>query len=149
MVCFQICPACRLVCNCSDHQSRRIAKLTQPQPQTKTPATPLAQKPAAPRKLMLGVLRMPLQNENDDDGVYYVEKIVEKRENAATNQVEYFCKFESWPDNANAWLTENQLKLTCQDLIDAFASGNTAVPPHDKLNRKHRFVNLFSGFFKT
>jgi hypothetical protein len=58
--------------------------------------------------------------DSDDDGTYYVEKIIDKRMNPTSKKLEYKCKFVGWGDSANMWLSIDVLKPTCEDLIESF-----------------------------
>eukprot|EP01122_Echinamoeba_exundans_P016082 TRINITY_DN8047_c0_g1_i1.p1 TRINITY_DN8047_c0_g1~~TRINITY_DN8047_c0_g1_i1.p1 ORF type:complete len:382 (+),score=54.40 TRINITY_DN8047_c0_g1_i1:38-1147(+) len=125
-----ICPACRLVCQCAEHMSLRIAKLTkmsgpvsllatqQPQQQSKSTAPPAGTLPLSEDSS--DEESYESDDDSDDDGTYYVEKIVDKRMNPTSKKLEYHCKFVGWGDSANMWLSIDVLRPTCEDLIESF-----------------------------
>lgn len=63
---------------------------------------------------------------DEDDGVYYVDKILQSRVNGQ-GVTEYFVKWEEFDDSQSMWLTAKEL-LGCEQIIRAFEQDGTHLP---------------------
>jgi hypothetical protein len=62
----------------------------------------------------------------EEDGVYYVDKILQKRDNGK-GVTEYFVKWEEFDDSQSMWLTDKEL-VGCEDIIRAFEHDGSHLP---------------------
>lgn len=44
----------------------------------------------------------------DEDSLWFIEKKIRKRKK--NGKIEWFVKFEGWPDKYNQWVTEQEIK---------------------------------------
>lgn len=81
---------------------------------------------------------------SDDEGLYFVEQIVDRRQNPASRTVEYLCKFEDWSDSAKTWVSFDTLKASCMDLIEAFSKG-VEIKTVAKTGKHAHAIRLFTA----
>lgn len=82
---------------------------------------------------------MSTKNKREDDGVYTVEKILDKRI-TADGRIEYFLKWIGYDEKDNTW--EPKENLNCPELIENFE--NSIGTDKDK-NKKRKSSGICCG----
>lgn len=75
--------------------------------------------------------RPMLQEEQDKDRFYVVEKILNRRLNEGTGLFEVFIKWENYGPEYDTWEPEEEIKKNCAHLIKNYLNGTDEPGPDD------------------